>query len=101
MSDRSETVIDEWICARGMDYLGMDAGDLIATLKAARIALVELPEPAPSNDPEIAGEWLGGEVMAFRDGRMEYDFHTIYPKNARTIARALLAGVELAGEMSE
>lgn len=122
MSDRIETVIAEtaenhepvWAesvdmlvrctCGHGHDIAGYDrdahnahlSTAILAALKAARIAVVELPEPLPSNDPSIAGEWLGGEVMAHRNGLVSLDWHSIKPRAARAYARALLAAAAAA-----
>lgn len=46
MSDRIETVIAGWIDGYGYDDMGMEPAELLAALKAARIAVVEVPEVA-------------------------------------------------------
>jgi len=85
----------EYVPLKGVDWPQLQqeisAAHGVEALAAAGYAVVQLPEPTESLDPEIAGEWLGGEVMAFRDGHMEWDWHSIKPKNAQAIARALLA----------
>lgn len=59
-------------------------------------AVVKLPRGVPSNDPAILREWLGGEVMVWRNGHMEFDWHSIKTESAKLIAAALLAAVNAA-----
>ncbi|MBV6360421.1 hypothetical protein R2325_16330 [Mycobacteroides chelonae] len=65
-------------------------------LESNGYAVVKLPEPTPSNDPAILGEWLGGEVMVYRDGRMELDWHSIDAKVAHKVGLCLIAAHSLA-----
>ena len=48
MNDRIETVIAGWIEDNGYDDMGMEPAELLAALKAARIAVVD--EEAASDE---------------------------------------------------
>jgi len=67
-----------------------------AVLDAPGIATVELPEPEPGRRSDVAGEWHGGEVRVYRDGDLEFDWHSIEPDTARSLAADLLAGAAAA-----
>lgn len=99
-SGRIETVIDEWMDAHGMDDMGLEARDLLDRLKAARIAVVELPNGGVSSDDSSVwhvgnhtiNHYLGGDAVI--DDRLGID-----EGDARNLAAVLLA-VDDAAEAS-
>ncbi|WP_396921648.1 hypothetical protein [Mycolicibacterium sp.] len=106
MTDRIETVIDEWMDAHGMDDMGLEAQDLLDRFKAARIAVVKLPEPNAAHVGDGDGtEWETGVpdglVTAYTDPpEIFIDSDSLRVDQARTLAAALLAAAD-AAEASE
>lgn len=101
MSERIEAIVEEWIESHGMDDMGLDVPDLIARFKAARIAVVDLPEPdmsSGSGQVWTTRERYNGPVgdVQYRPqtGRIEIrdDYEYDYdPKDIRVDAAVLLA----------
>lgn len=100
MSTHIETVIWEahtrWLNDPTVD---VNPGVLIlAAFKAARIAVVDLPEPCEVTPLDVAW-WLAGDVTAVVNSgrvRVDLDDHRLSANEARELAAALLAAADAA-----
>ncbi|MFV8136463.1 hypothetical protein ACNQR7_02715 [Mycolicibacterium senegalense] len=107
MSDRIETVIAEQLGGPKYAHLAMDdARRILAALKAARIAVVELPEPAMhsgAGDP-VWQTLVGSEpedVFFEGDEVLISGVCQLFADEVRPLAASLLAAELFAAEASQ
>ena len=70
---------------------------ILAALRAAGYAIVQLPEPSRGHSQSAVTEWLDGFV-AIRCGNLELNWCSNTPSRCREIAAALLAAADKAEE---